>query len=253
MKRIIRKAFFLFISAAFFSSYIPVFAEQSEYAIKAIIFDLNGTTVDSEQFWFNTFKKLLEVRSIALNHEQEKELYAVMYGSDGQKILSWMIECYDLKESVEELAEEFRAHSRESYHNKITYVPGFESFFTKVSTYPLRFAIVSNGGPHSTGLTCKAVDLENKFDTHIYNRSHVERGKPEADPYLFTAKQLNVAPHECVAIEDSTRGIKSAQAAGIFCIGLNRGDRSQVEHADLIVDSYDQIDIEAILKKEDAQ
>ncbi len=251
MKKYIRKMLFL-ISALLFLGNLS-HAQPIEYPIKAIVFDLDGTIVDSEHFWFSMFLKIVEDHNVTLDSNEQTELYNVMHGNTGMKILTWMKEKYALNESVEELQNTYRENSKIYYQGKITFVPGFESFFKCVHCYPLRFAIATNSGPFASGLTCKSVDLEEKFGAHIYHNQHVARGKPAPDIYLYAAKQLNVEPHECLAIEDSATGIKSAQAAGMFCIGLNRGDRSKVAQADLIVDSYDQIDLETLLRQDEEQ
>ena len=243
----------LFLLSAFLFPSNLSYTRSIEYPIKAIVFDLDGTIVDSEHFWFSMFLKIVEGHNVTLDSNERTELYNVMHGNTGMKILTWMKEKYALNESVEELQNTYRENSKIYYQGKITFVPGFESFFKCVHCYPLLFAIATNCGPFSSDLICKSVDLEEKFGTHIYHNQHVARGKPAPDIYLHAAKQLGVEPHECLAIEDSATGIKSAQAAGMFCIGLNRGDRSKVAQADLIVDSYEQIDIETLLKGDTAQ
>ncbi len=228
-------------------------AQPNKSPIKAIVFDLDGTIVDSEHFWFSMHLKVLEGHHIILDGDGEKELYNAMLGNPIVKTAAWIIERYSLKQTVEELIQSYHENSEKYYQGKITFVPGFESFFEKVNLYPLRFAIASNCDGFSTDLIDKSVNLEGRFKEHIYHKGYVVKGKPAPDIYLYAAKQINVEPHECLAIEDSATGIKSAQAAGMFCIGLNRGDRSKVAQADLIVDAYDQIDLETLLKGDTAQ
>ncbi len=253
MKKNICSLIFLLSAISFLGNLSCAVIQSAVYPIKAIIFDLDGTIVDSEHFWFSMLLKVLEGHNITLDNDGKKELYNAMLGKPIAKTATWMIERYSLDQSVEELIQTYRENSKIYYHGKITFVPGFESFFEKVRLYPLRFAIATNCGPCSSDLTCKSVNLKERFGVHIYNVKYVERGKPAPDIYLYAAKQLNVEPHECLVIEDSATGIQSALAAGMFCIGLNRGDKSKVAKADLIVDSYDQIDIETLLKGEMAQ
>ena len=237
----------LLLSAILFQGNLS-HAQPNKSPIKAIVFDLDGTIVDSEHFWFSMLLEVLKDHNITLDNTGEKELYNAMLGNPIVKTAAWMIERYSLDKSVEELIHSYHENSEKNYQGKFTLVPGFESFFEKVSVHPLRFAIASNCDGFSTDLIGKSINLKGKFGDHIYHKGYVKRGKPEPDIYLHAAKQINVEPRECLAIEDSATGIKSAQAAGMFCIGLNRGDKSKVAQADLIVDAYDQIDLEALLQ-----
>ncbi len=240
------------VSAILFSSNLS-YTRSIEYPIKAIIFDLDGTIVDSEQFWFSMLLKVLEGYNIILDDDGQKELETVKCGNTIEFACKWIVNHYVLDCTYKDIENEYCRNVCKYHEGKITFVPGFESFFEKASRYPLRFAIATNSGLFSLGITEKSVNLRQKFGEHIYHRNLVAQIKPAPDIYLHAAKQINVEPHECLAIEDSATGIKSAQAAGMFCIGLNRGDRSKVAQADLIVDAYDEIDIETLLKGDTAQ
>ena len=67
--------------------------------------------------------------------------------------------------------------------------------------------------------------------------------------YLFTAKQLGVDPAQCLVVEDAPHGIEAANAAGMFCIGINSaGNRDELKEAKFIIDHYDEIDLPRLLK-----
>ena len=87
------------------------------------------------------------------------------------------------------------------------------------------------------------------FAEHIYHVDHVKKAyKPNPDVYLHSAKMLNLDPSECIAIEDSSSGVKAAKAAGMYCIGINTGkNRDLLKQADAIVDCYTEIDLEKLL------
>ncbi|MBP9765178.1 HAD family phosphatase, partial [Candidatus Babeliales bacterium] len=91
--------------------------------------------------------------------------------------------------------------------------------------------------------------LDRFFKHHIYTIDRVNKqAKPKPDVYLFAAEQLGVQPDECIAIEDSAHGIAAAKAAKMFCIGINTGnDKHSLTQADLIIDSYNEIDLKKLL------
>jgi len=70
-----------------------------------------------------------------------------------------------------------------------------------------------------------------------------ENGKPHPEIYIQAAMRLGVKPDECVAIEDSINGVKSAKAAGMFCIAIpdKRLSRDKFSEADMIMESLDEL------------
>lgn len=220
---------------------------ENQAHIKAIIFDLDGTIVDTEQFWFSMLKKIVKSHEISLPEDGKKKLYNAMLGNPIRRTAAWMIQRYNFDMSPDQVIQEYHTHSLTHANGKIDFVPGFQDFFKKVRTLDLKFAIASNCDQFSCDLVDKAVNLESMFGTHIYNIRHVQHGKPAPDVYFFAARQIEMEPHECIVIEDSATGIRSAKNAGMLCIGLNRGNRDKVKEADIIVDSYADIPIESLL------
>ena len=84
----------------------------------------------------------------------------------------------------------------------------------------------------------KQLDLEKFFKTIITSKD-VIHGKPDPEPYLLTAKKLDVKCENCIVLEDSKNGVQSAISAGMKCIAItNTEDRNKLTKADHIIDSY---------------
>ncbi len=129
-------------------------------------------------------------------------------------------------------------------------VDGFLAFHEKAKKHNLKMAIATNTSSGRIAVINPIVSLDALFGEHIYTTSHVAQAKPSPDIYLHAAAQLNVAPHECIAVEDTHKGLRAAREAGMFCIGINTGN--QPEHlalAHLKIDHYDEIDLETLLKE----
>jgi len=94
--------------------------------------------------------------------------------------------------------------------------------------------------------------LRDYFNEHIYTINTVNlQYKPNPDIYLHAAKMLGVEPRHCIAIEDSSSGIKAAKAAGMYCIGINTGkNRDILKQADEIVECFSEIDLDKLLNLE---
>jgi HAD superfamily hydrolase (TIGR01509 family) len=79
------------------------------------------------------------------------------------------------------------------------------------------------------------VDLLDYFDPHIFSATQVARGKPAPDLFLFAAREMGVAPSECLVIEDSAHGVTAAVAAGMPVIGFSGGSHCRPGHADRLL------------------
>ncbi len=109
--------------------------------------------------------------------------------------------------------------------------------------------IATNANDATLAITQQCLLLNSFFDNHVYGISCVNNvGKPNPAIYLHAAHQLGIDPHECIAIEDSANGIRAAQQAGMFCIGITTsGNPYQTEKAHLVVDSYKEIPLKELI------
>ncbi len=217
---------------------------------KAIIFDMDGTIVDTEKLWAQARHQVIANRNYKLSSDEYNTLEHRLAGlglPQSCQVIKDLINCND---SLETLIEEKSAIACQLYQaGKINFIKGFPEFHKKVTSIPLKMSIATNATIEIVSITDKALNLKQYFGTHIYTINHVNNiGKPDPGVYLYAAKQLGIDPQHCIAIEDSAHGIKAAQAAGMFCIGINTSKKeSQVKAADLIVENYDHIDLEKLI------
>ncbi len=216
--------------------------------IKAIIFDHDNTIAKTESLWGAAMHALLKERGIFLSATQLADLEGAVLGLDTALVTQFLIDTFALEDSLEDLFNEKCKRVRELYKTNISFMPGFVSFFEKVKKADLKVAIASNCDHDLISFSAETLGLYALFGEHIYNVSHVSQPKPHPELYLLAARMLEVDTKECIAIEDSPPGIEAAQKAGIFCIGLNSsGKREMIEKADLVVESYDEIDLQLLM------
>ena len=218
---------------------------------KAFIFDLDGTIIDTEEIWEVASKSLLDRRGIKLTQSQKEEIEKKVRGLALHKSCKVIKEVAGLDEPIEELIQETLQTANKLYIQGIKFIKGFLPFHNKLTTKNLRIGIATNADDQTVKITNDKMGLKNLFGEHIYNITCVNNiCKPAPDLYIFAAQKLNVKPSECVVIEDSENGIRAAKSAGMFCIGINTSNnRKNVEQADMIIDGYDEIDLDSILKK----
>ncbi len=216
---------------------------------KAIIFDMDGTIINSEHRWNEATIHLLKTKG-NLTDEQCRKLMPQFKGASSYTSCAFIKMAYKPKETIAQLIKEKDAFVFKNFAQLVQLIDGFELFHNKVSALGLPTAIATNAHQASLNRIKEHIPLHTFFKEHIYCIDQVERKpKPLPDIYLFAAKKLGINPELCIAIEDSSHGITAAKAAGMFCIGINTGnDKHALKHADIIIDHYDEIDLKLLLQ-----
>lgn len=217
---------------------------------KAIIFDLDGTIIDTETIWDQASRQLINNHGIVLDNETQAELFKNIHGLALHKSCLLIKNAAHLPDELDDLIKEKSEIAHALYKSKVRFIPGFIQFHRQVVKCNLKSGIATNASAETAELTDKILNLRQFFGEHIYNVSHVNfANKPDPALYLHAARKLCVDPLECIAIEDSTHGVTAAKQAGMYCIGINTAHNSEaLQHADIIVDRYSQIDLQNLLQ-----
>lgn len=219
--------------------------------IKAIIFDMDGTILDTEHIWQHATRTIIESRGIKYTAELHEELSIHLGGAALAHSCSSIKKVTNIQDSLESLVKEKEAIANDIYAKEVRFILGFEEFFKEVLIHNLKTAIATNATPSTVEITDDVLNLKRFFNEHIYNISHVNyKGKPNPDIFLYAADKLKINPKDCLVIEDSSHGIEAAKSAGMTCIGINTAkNREKLKKADLIVEGYHEIPLKKLINK----
>jgi HAD superfamily hydrolase (TIGR01509 family) len=182
--------------------------------IEAVVFDLDGLLLDTEQVWD-------EVRE-ALTHERggrwHEHAQADMMGMSSKEWSRYMHEELGVPDPPEEINRLVVERMQERYRQELPLVDGAVEAVRRIGArWPLGLASSSNRP--LIDLALQLMGVADLFQVTV-SSEEVERGKPAPDVYLEAARRLGVGPEHVVAIEDSTNGIRSAKAAGMRVIAI---------------------------------
>jgi HAD superfamily hydrolase (TIGR01509 family) len=207
--------------------------------IEAVVFDLDGVLVDSEQVWDEVREELARERGGRWHPGAQRD----MMGMSSPEWSRYMHDVIGLPEPPEEINREVVARLLQRYAAGLPWLPGALDAVRRIAArWPLGLASSSNREVIDAVL--EAGGLGRLFAATV-SSEEVARGKPAPDVYLEAAGRLGVASELCAAIEDSHNGIRAARAAGMRCIAIpNRhyapGDEALGE-ADVVVPAISEL------------
>jgi HAD superfamily hydrolase (TIGR01509 family) len=182
--------------------------------IKAVVFDMDGVLVDSEQVWDGVREALAHERGGAWHPRAQRD----MMGMSSPEWSLYMHDRIGLSESPEEINRIVVKRMLEKYAAGPPWIPHALDAVRRIAEdHTLGLASSSNRELIDTVL--EAGGIGGLFAATV-SSEEVARGKPAPDVYLEAARRLGVEPGACVAIEDSHNGIRSAKAAGMGCIAV---------------------------------
>jgi HAD superfamily hydrolase (TIGR01509 family) len=180
----------------------------------AVIFDLDGVLMDSEQRW-NAAKEVL-VRETGGRWRDEAP--TAMMGMSSPEWAAYLRDELGVPMDVEAISREVVRRMEEGYREALPLMPGAaDAVRSLADRWPLGLASSSNR--EIIDLVLELADFGDAFRVTV-SSEEVERGKPAPDVYLEAARRLGVEPAGCVAIEDSSNGLRAADAAGMAVIAV---------------------------------
>lgn len=180
----------------------------------AVLWDMDGTLVDSEHFWITSERKL------AADHGREwrSEDGMALIGKSLYDSAAIIKERLDSKLSIEEIIDRLTDGVLEAMTHEIPWRPGAIELLSELKANGIKTALVTMSMQRMARRIVEQIGFE-AFDV-VLGGDDVEFGKPHPEPYLKAAALLGAEPGQCVAFEDSETGLASAEAAGTVAIGI---------------------------------
>jgi HAD superfamily hydrolase (TIGR01509 family) len=202
--------------------------------IKAVIFDVDGTLIDSMWIWKQVDIDFLEKRGIALPENLQKDIEGMSYTATAE----YFKERFRLPDSIQEIKEEWRLMADDFYHNKIPLKAGVGELLDLFRQRGLRLGIATSNSRELVDAMLKNHQLAHCFDS-IRTSCEVPRSKPFPDVYLKTAEDLAVDPKNCLVFEDTVAGATAAKAAGMRVIAVyDEASRESAAHLQQLCELY---------------
>jgi HAD superfamily hydrolase (TIGR01509 family) len=176
--------------------------------MQAVLWDMDGTLVDTEPYWMATESAMAEKYGATWSQAHALELVGNDLGESGRYIKKVM----GLRQTPEEIVEELLDGVVVQVERSVPWRPGAVELLTALREEGVRCGLVTMS--YQRFVAPILAQLPPETFRVVVTGDQVERGKPHPEPYLTAAAALGVPPAECVAIEDSNTGAKSAEAAG---------------------------------------
>lgn len=189
---------------------------MSEPGTPAVVFDLDGTLVDSEPNYYEAARRTLAEHGVPDFTWTEHEGYVGI--STWESAVLWR-ERFGLRASVRELFEATNRRYLELARTGTRAYPEMRKFVELLAAEGVPTAVASGSSLEAIEAILAGTGLDAQLRT-IVSADEVPRGKPAPDVFLEAARRLGVAPAGCVVVEDAAPGAAAAHAAGMRCIAV---------------------------------
>ena len=208
---------------------------------KAVLFDLDGTLVDSMWMWKDIDMDYLGKYGITL----PPELQEYIEGMSFSEVSAYFKEAFGIKESLEEIKSEWVSMAKYKYTHEVPLKPGALRFLKHLKEQGIPMGIATSNSRDLLDAVLESLEISPYFDCCMTS-CEAGAGKPAPDIYLKVAKILKTEPKDCLIFEDTPAGILAGNRAGIPVCAMadenSAGRKDQIlQMADYYAETFDQV------------
>jgi len=215
-------------------------------AHRAVLWDMDGTLIDSEQFHWISWRETLASEGIVISREQ----FLSSFGQRNDAIIPQWLGASATPERITEISnakEELYRHLIR--RDGISPLPGVAHWVHQLHQQGWLQAVASAAPRANIDAVLEALSATHVFQG-IVSAEDVRRGKPDPEVYLAAASRVGVSPDRCIVVEDAVAGVEGARRAGMKSIGVSHNGKHLP--ADVVVPSLDVLEptaFETLLRK----
>ncbi len=192
--------------------------------IKAVIFDLDGVIVSTDEFHYLAWKELAEAEGISFDREDNERLRGVSRMESLDILLEKAAKTYT-EEQKQEMAEKKNTIYRGLLQSLSPedLLPGVADVLEGLQSRGVKIAIGSSS--KNAGPILRAIGLGDTFEA-VADGTHITRSKPDPEVFALAAQRVGMAPNCCLVVEDASAGVEAGAAAGMRVLAVG----SAVDH-----------------------
>ncbi len=215
--------------------------------IKAVIFDLDGVLIDSEEMHYLAWKKMLGEDGISITAED----FSHVFGKTGNDILKGFYARANKRaeeKTINAKIDRKNVFFREIAAKMLKPSKGSVELLKDLKNNGLAAAIGTSTPRGNVKFYMEKTGLKDFFKGYVC-ADDITKGKPDPEVFLKAAALLKQKPEDCVVFEDAKHGIEAAKRGGMKCIAVaSTHEKSELKGADLVISDLSEVDAEKIKK-----
>jgi len=209
---------------------------------KAFLFDLNGTMINDMEYHIKAWHRILNDLGADISMERMK---AECYGKNDE-ILERICPGRFTPEQKAKMSMEKEMQYQKEFRPSLKLIKGLDGFLDRSEKAGIKMAIGSAAIMFNVDFVIDGLSIRHYFDALI-SADNVAKSKPDPETWLTCARELSVAPTECLVFEDSPKGVESAQNAGMDCVVITTmhepEDFKQYSNVIRFIEDFDALEI----------
>ena len=206
--------------------------------VKGVIFDLDGTLVDSMWIWSQIDIEYLKIKGHSLPDDLRNEITHLSF----YQTAIYFKNRFNIDDSIDDILNAWHKMAFDHYANNVKLKAGVKDFLIYLKSQKIKIALATSNSLPLLEVCLKNNNIYDYFDS-ITITDEVAKGKDCPDIYLLAAKKLNINPKNCLVFEDILSAIKSAKAANMKVIAVKDDEcldskEKILKYADKYIESF---------------